>query len=149
MTDSRRIYAWFLLLSKFQPRPTCPGPVEVSTRPIWSSSRSAAGWDSVHLIWSGRLQVGHKPYPNQPVDSPTLHKIMDQINQINLGNNFVRPIKPINRLIQTQYHLQCYHTKKSSKHKHCYTLKNREVLVKEGCSFWWSFGLEHFVQRLI
>ena len=26
--------------------------------------------------------------------------------------------------------------------------KNREILDKEGCSFWWSFGLEHFVQRL-
>ena len=28
-------------------------------------------------------------------------KIMDLINQINLGNNFMRSIKPINRLIQT------------------------------------------------
>ena len=27
---------------------------------------------------------------------------MDLINQINLGSNFVRPIEPINRLIQTQ-----------------------------------------------
>ena len=27
---------------------------------------------------------------------------MDLINQINLGSNFMRPIKPINRLIQTQ-----------------------------------------------
>ena len=26
--------------------------------------------------------------------------------------------------------------------------KNREILGKEGCSFWWSFGLEHLVQRL-
>ena len=26
---------------------------------------------------------------------------MDLINQINLGNNFMRPIEPINRLIQT------------------------------------------------
>ena len=26
--------------------------------------------------------------------------------------------------------------------------KNREILDKEGCSFWQSFGLEHFVQRL-
>ena len=28
---------------------------------------------------------------------------MDLINQINLSNKFVRPIKPINRLIQTQH----------------------------------------------
>ena len=26
--------------------------------------------------------------------------------------------------------------------------KNREVIGKEGCSFWWNFGLEHFMQRL-
>ena len=34
-----------------------------------------------------------------------------------------------------------------------YIEKNREVLGKEGCSFWWSFGLKrfglkHFVQGL-
>ena len=29
-----------------------------------------------------------------------------------------------------------------------YIEKNREVLGKEGCSFWWSFGLKHFVQKL-
>ena len=27
-------------------------------------------------------------------------------------------------------------------------VSNREILGKEGCSFWWSFRLEHFVQRL-
>ena len=55
---------------------------------------------------------------------------MDLINQINLGSNFVRPIEPINRFIQTQSKLLQYTLKK----------KNREVLGKERCSFLWSFG---------
>ena len=58
------------------------------------------------------------------------------IDLINLGSNFVRPIEPINRLIQTQSKLLQKYTKKI------------EFLGKDGCSFWWSFGLEHFVQRL-
>ena len=37
---------------------------------------------------------------------------MDLINQINLGSNFVRPIEPINRLIQTQFKLLQYTLKK-------------------------------------
>ena len=77
---------------------------------------------------------------------------MDLINQINLDNNFVRPIEPINRFIQTQSKLlednNVTNTKKSSNCKHSYTLKNREVLGKKECSFWWNFGVEHFVQRL-
>ena len=56
------------------------------------------------------------------------------IDLINLGSNFVRPIEPINKLMWTQSKLLQYTLK-----------KNREVLNKEGCSFWWSFGLEHFV----
>ena len=39
-----------------------------------------------------------------------------------------------NGLIQTQSKLLQYTLK-----------KNRDVLDKEGCSFWWSFRLEHFV----
>ena len=62
---------------------------------------------------------------------------MDLINQINLGSDFVRPIEPINKLIQTQ-----------SKLLQKYTKKNGEVLGQEGCSFWWSYRFEHFVQRL-
>ena len=61
---------------------------------------------------------------------------MDLINQINLGSNFVRPIELINRLIQTQSKLLQKYTKKI------------EFLGKDGCSFWWNFGLEHFVQKL-
>ena len=49
---------------------------------------------------------------------------MDLINQINLGSDFVRPIEPINKLIQTQ-----------SKLLQKYTKKNGEVLGQEGCSF--------------
>ena len=39
---------------------------------------------------------------------------MDIINQINLGSNFMRPIEPINRLIQTQSKLlqHIIHTQK-------------------------------------
>ena len=54
------------------------------------------------------------------------------------GSNFVRPIEPIKRLIQIRSKLLQYTLK-----------KNREVLGNEGCSFWWSFELEHFVQRFV
>ena len=37
---------------------------------------------------------------------------MDLINQINFGSNFMRPIEPINRLIQTQSKLLQKHTLK-------------------------------------
>ena len=37
---------------------------------------------------------------------------MDLIKKINLGSNFVRPIEPINRLIQTQSKLLQYSLKK-------------------------------------
>ena len=37
---------------------------------------------------------------------------MDLINQTKLGSNFVRPIEPINRLIQTQSKLLQKYTKK-------------------------------------
>jgi len=50
----------------------------------------------------------------------------------------MRPIEPINRLIQTQSKLQDNNvtdTKKSSNYKLSYTLKNREVFGKEGCYF--------------
>ena len=57
-------------------------------------------------------------------------------NQNKLGSNFVRPIEPIN---DSFIHNPSYYK---------YTLKNKEVLGKEECSFWWSFGLKHFVQRL-
>ena len=64
----------------------------------------------------------------------------------------MRPIEPINRLIQIQSKLlqdnSVTDTKKSSNCKYFYTLKNKEVLGKEGYSFWWSFGLKHFVHRL-
>ena len=54
---------------------------------------------------------------------------MDLINQVNLGNNFVRPIEPINRLIQTH----SKHTKKSRNCKHSYTLKKIErFLARKG-----------------
>ena len=58
---------------------------------------------------------------------------MDLINQNKLSSNFVRPIEPINRLIQTQSKLlqHTIHTKK----------KNREILGKEGCSFGGVLGL--------
>jgi len=32
---------------------------------------------------------------------------MDIINQINLGNNFMRPIEPINRLINLDLNILC------------------------------------------
>ena len=54
-------------------------------------------------------------------------KIMDLINQINLSNNFMRSIEPINRLIHTQSNILQYnnikHTKKSSNCKYFNTLK--------------------------
>ena len=37
---------------------------------------------------------------------------MDLINLLNLGSNFVRPIEPINRLIQTQFKILQYTLKK-------------------------------------
>ena len=40
---------------------------------------------------------------------------MDLINQINLGNDFMRSIEPINRLIQTQSKLLQYTPKKKKK----------------------------------
>ena len=40
---------------------------------------------------------------------------MDLINQNKLGSNFVRPIEPINRLIQTQSKLLQYTKKKIEK----------------------------------
>ena len=60
---------------------------------------------------------------------------MDLINQINLGNIFLSPIEPINRLIRTQYNIQHYKNKKCNNYKHSYTLKNREVLGNEECFF--------------
>ena len=58
---------------------------------------------------------------------------MDLINQINLGNIFLSPIEPINRLIRTQYNIQHYNNKKCNNYKHSYTLKNREVPGNEEC----------------
>ena len=48
---------------------------------------------------------------------------MDLINQINLGSNFVRPIKPINRIIQTQSTQLQYTLKKE---------KKKRFLAREG-----------------
>ena len=58
---------------------------------------------------------------------------MNLINQINLGNNFVRSIEPLDRLTQTYYkshnilqQLQAFYTQK----------KKEEIIGnKKGCSF--------------
>ena len=70
---------------------------------------------------------------------------MDLIIQINMGDNSMRPIEPINRLIQTQYHLQCYHTKISSKlQAFLYTKKIERFLPRKGVLFGGDLGLNTF-----
>ena len=56
---------------------------------------------------------------------------MDLINQINLGSNFVRPIEPINRFIQTQSKLLQYTLKK----------KIERFLARKGVLFYGVLGL--------
>ena len=47
-----------------------PPPTRVRSDSTGGFSRSAAGLEFLHPIWSGRLRVGHKPDPDRPVDSP-------------------------------------------------------------------------------
>ena len=58
-----------------------------------------------------------------------------------MGNNFVRPIEPINRLIHTQYKLQHQYTKNSANCKHSYMLKIERFLAKKGVLFSGVLGL--------
>ena len=61
---------------------------------------------------------------------------MDLINQINLGNNFVRPIEPINRLIQTHpsnYNITTLtHQKIQQLQAFLYTKKIERFLARKG-----------------
>ena len=62
---------YFRRFLDLRPRPTYSSAVEVPTRPIPSSSRSATCWDFVHPIWSGLMQVEHKPDLTRPVNRPS------------------------------------------------------------------------------
>ena len=50
-------------------RPLSTGARSDSTRDF---RRSAAGRLTSHPMWAGRFRVGHKPDPDQPVDTPTI-----------------------------------------------------------------------------
>ena len=47
-------------------------------------SRSAAGLELLHPIPLGRFEVGHKPDPDQPVDSPTCTPTYSTVDHFNL-----------------------------------------------------------------
>ena len=69
-TGSRVFLPFSRVFSETRRRPTCPPPVEVWPRSTRLLRRSTTSEIFQNPIPSGRFRVGHKPNPNQPVDSP-------------------------------------------------------------------------------
>ena len=67
---SRVFLPFSRVFSETRRRPTRPPPVEVWPKPTRLLRRSTTGEIFQNPIPSGWFRVGHKPNPNQPVDSP-------------------------------------------------------------------------------